>query len=70
MKGWFTMEDKEFMTKNHEATLHVPELPEDVNMFISTVEDVSGFPLLPFSRFIPLLHVYISLLYRWFAGAK
>ncbi|CAG8602974.1 6424_t:CDS:2 [Funneliformis caledonium] len=40
MKGWFTIEDKKFMTKKHEAILRVPDLPEDVNTFISTVEDM------------------------------
>ncbi|RUS24629.1 hypothetical protein BC938DRAFT_473305, partial [Jimgerdemannia flammicorona] len=39
MKGWFTLEDRKFMAKNHEIALRVPELPEDVNTFISTVED-------------------------------
>lgn len=38
MRAWFTNNDRHFMTKNYEDMLKVPELPEDINMFISTIE--------------------------------
>jgi hypothetical protein len=43
MRAWFTNNDRHFMTKNYEDMLKVPELPEDINMFISTIEKVDTF---------------------------
>ena len=41
MRAWFSSIDRQSMAKNHEALLKIPELPDEVNTFISEVEKVS-----------------------------
>ncbi|CAG8535982.1 28342_t:CDS:2 [Racocetra persica] len=40
MRAWFSPTDRQFMTKNYETLLTVPELPDDVNTFILEVEEM------------------------------
>ncbi|GBC04384.1 hypothetical protein RclHR1_05650012 [Rhizophagus clarus] len=38
MRAWFSPSDRAFMAENHKELLKIPELPDEVNTFISEVE--------------------------------
>lgn len=38
MRAWFSPTDRQFLAKNHEMLLKIPELPDEVDTFISEVE--------------------------------
>ncbi|GES84158.1 hypothetical protein GLOIN_2v1495217 [Rhizophagus clarus] len=40
MKGWFSLEDREFMMRNYESLLQVPNLTDEESSFITTVENM------------------------------
>ncbi|GBB96861.1 hypothetical protein RclHR1_28560003 [Rhizophagus clarus] len=56
MKGWFSLEDREFMMRNYESLLQVPNLTDEESSFITTVENNS------FLR--KLSKIYFDFIYR------
>ncbi|GES87055.1 hypothetical protein GLOIN_2v1495217 [Rhizophagus clarus] len=42
MRAWFSPSDRAFMAENHKELLKIPELPDEVNTFISEVEKLNS----------------------------
>lgn len=64
MRALFSPTDRQFMAKNHETLLKIPELPDKVNTFISEVERVSTL-----TEFFIFCLLFISHIY-FIDGAK